>query len=84
MSMTVSAARRDHRVLREGDLQRTEQGVFTFATLNAGDVGGMVLETAAEGPAALVSPEEILHLFEQTRDFWRAWIGRAPLRLAWR
>ena len=32
--------------------ERTEHGVRAFATLDAGDVGGMVLETAPDGPAA--------------------------------
>ena len=70
---------RDRRLVREEDIQRTEQGVRAFATLDAGDVGGMVLETAPDGPPRVVPPDEILRLFEQTRDFWRGWIGRSTL-----
>ena len=77
MTMNVNAARRDGRLVGDEDMQRTEHGVRAFATLDAGDVGGMVIETAPDGPAQVVPPEEIVHLFEQTRDFWRGWIGRS-------
>ncbi len=84
MSMNISASRRDRRLVREGDMQRTEQGFVAFATLGSGDVGGMVLETAAEGSPKVVPPDEILHLFEQTRDFWRRWIGHSHYQGRWR
>ena len=37
----------------------------------------MVLETAPDGPPTIVAPEELVRLYEQTRDFWRTWIGRS-------
>jgi len=84
MSMNVNASRRDLRLIREEDIQRTEHGLLAFAALNSGDVGGMVLETAPDGPARAIPPEELVDLFEQTRQFWRTWIGRSHYRGRWR
>jgi GH15 family glucan-1,4-alpha-glucosidase len=82
--MNVSASRGDRRVARPEDIQRTEHGVQVTATLAAGDVAGLVLETAPDGPVQVVPPQDILHLFEQTRDFWRHWIGRSRYTGRWR
>jgi GH15 family glucan-1,4-alpha-glucosidase len=84
MRMNVSVSRRDRRLVQEGDLQRTEQGMRAYGNLSAGDVGGMVLETSPAGPPSVVPPQEILRLFEATRDFWRGWIGRSHYRGRWR
>ena len=84
MTMNVSASRRDRRLVREEDMQRTDHGVHVFASLNEGDTGGMVLETSPQGPVKVVPPEELLSLFEQTRDFWRGWIGRSRYEGRWR
>ena len=84
MTMHVSASRRDRRLVREEDMQRTDHGARAFATLNEGDTGGMVLETSPEGPVKVVPPEELVRLFEQTRDFWRGWIGRSRYGGRWR
>ncbi|GIH06126.1 glucoamylase [Rhizocola hellebori] len=84
MTMNLNASRREHRLVREEDIQRTEHGVRAYADLSTGDIGGMVLETSPDGPATLVPAEEILALFNQTRDFWRNWIGRSRYRGRWR
>ncbi|NUT20579.1 MAG: glycoside hydrolase family 15 protein [Hamadaea sp.] len=84
MRMNINPSRRDRAFIQPGDLQRTEQGLTAFADLVAGDVGGMILETMPDGPPRVVPPEEIMALFEQTRDFWRSWIGRSQYRGRWR
>jgi GH15 family glucan-1,4-alpha-glucosidase len=84
MTMHLNASRRDRRLVREEDIQRTDHGVRAFAALNEGDTGGMVLETSPEAPVKVVSPEELVRLFEQTRDFWRGWIGRSRYDGRWR
>lgn len=84
MTISVSAVRRDRRLVRPEDIQRTESGVRVFATLGAGDVGGLVLDTAPEGPVRVFHPDEVLRLFQETRDFWRSWIGRSRYRGRWR
>jgi GH15 family glucan-1,4-alpha-glucosidase len=84
MTMNMSAARREGRLVRDEDIQRTEHGVHAFAILSEGDIGGVTLETAPEGPPKIVPPEELIRLFEQTRDFWRGWIGRSRYEGRWR
>jgi GH15 family glucan-1,4-alpha-glucosidase len=84
MTMNVNAVRGDRRLVQEGDVERTGQGMRVYATLATGDVGGLVVETSPDGPARVVSPDEVLGLFERTRDFWRAWIGRSRYRGRWR
>jgi len=84
MTVTVSPVRRDRRLIRDEDILRTERGLSGFATLDAGDVGGMVLETAPQGPPRVIHPEEVLDLFARTRDFWRGWIGRSRYQGRWR
>jgi GH15 family glucan-1,4-alpha-glucosidase len=53
-------------------------------TASAGEVGGVVLETEPDGPPRLVSPEAARALLEETRDFWRRWIGRSSYQGRWR
>jgi GH15 family glucan-1,4-alpha-glucosidase len=84
MTINVSAARHEGRLVREQDIRRTESGLTFVATLSAGDIGGMTLETAPDGPPRVISPGEIQAMFEQTRDYWRGWIGRSHYRGRWR
>ncbi|NUO61374.1 MAG: glycoside hydrolase family 15 protein [Hamadaea sp.] len=84
MTVNINPARKDRMLIQPGDIQRTEQGLTAFADLVAGDVGGMVLETMPDGPPRVFAPEEIVALFEQTRDFWRSWIGRSQYHGRWR
>jgi GH15 family glucan-1,4-alpha-glucosidase len=84
LAMNVCAAYGERRVARPEDIQRTERGFQVTVTAQVGDVGGVVLETAPDGPPRAVPPEEILDLFEQTRDFWRGWIGQSRYTGRWR
>ncbi|MGW0229438.1 glycoside hydrolase family 15 protein [Actinopolymorpha singaporensis] len=85
MTMNVCASRRpNHRLVREEDVRRTEQGMQLVADLAAGDVGGVVLETSPTEPVRVVQPHELRTLFEQTRDFWRSWISQSRYRGRWR
>ncbi|SDS67929.1 glycoside hydrolase family 15 protein [Actinopolymorpha singaporensis] len=85
MTMNVCASRRpNHRLVREEDVRRTEQGMQLVADLAAGDVGGVVLETSPIEPVRVVQPHELRTLFEQTRDFWRSWISQSRYRGRWR
>ena len=85
MTMNINASRHDRRLVREEDIQRTEHGVRAFATLNAGRRRRHAARDVARRSAAgSCPPDEILRLFEQTRDFWRGWIGRSTYRGRWR
>ncbi|HEY3501804.1 MAG TPA: glycoside hydrolase family 15 protein [Actinocatenispora sp.] len=84
MTINVSTARREDRLARQEDIQLTEEGLTALVTLSAGEIGGVVLETAPDGPPRIVPPDRLDELFEQTRDFWRGWIGRCRYTGRWR
>src|SRR5918995_2561029 len=65
-------------------MQRHGNDVRGELTVRAGQAGGVVLESAADGPPRTMAPEELLGLFEQTARFWRAWLGRSSYRGRWR
>jgi len=84
MTLSLSPSRREGRLVREQDMWRDGDGMTAVATLSAGQVGGMVLETAPAGAPQVVPPDEIVRMFEQTRDYWRGWIGRSRYTGRWR
>ncbi|MGW5364073.1 glycoside hydrolase family 15 protein [Actinopolymorpha pittospori] len=85
MTMNVCASRLPHqRLVRKEDVHRIDHGIELVADLATGDIGGLVLETAPTGPVRVIPPAELTELFEQTRDFWRSWIGQSRYRGRWR
>ncbi|NUT31742.1 MAG: glycoside hydrolase family 15 protein [Hamadaea sp.] len=84
MTVNINPSRKDRQLIQPGDIRRTEKGLTAFADLVAGDVGGMMLETAPDGPPHVLSPGELTRLFDETRAFWRRWIGRSQYRGRWR
>ena len=50
----------------------------------AGQTGGVMLESAADGPPRTMTPDELLDLFTDTARFWRGWLGRSTYRGRWR
>jgi GH15 family glucan-1,4-alpha-glucosidase len=65
-------------VTRQGD------GIRAVVTASAGEVGGLVFESAPDGPPRALAREEILELLQRTRDFWRGWVSRSRYRGRWR
>ena len=65
-------------------LERHGNDVRTKMTLRAGQVDGVVLESAADGPPRTMTPEELLGLFTETARFWRGWLARSTYRGRWR
>ncbi|MGB8382694.1 MAG: glycoside hydrolase family 15 protein, partial [Dermatophilaceae bacterium] len=59
-------------------------GIEVSATAKAGEVGGVMLETAADGPPRRLTAAEITSLFDDTVAFWRRWLGRSTYRGRWR
>jgi len=53
-------------------------------TVSAGQVGAVMLETAAAGPPRRLDAAEVMSLFENTVAFWRRWLGRSTYRGRWR
>jgi GH15 family glucan-1,4-alpha-glucosidase len=58
--------------------------VHATITLQAGQVDGLVLESAAEGPPRRLPREELLDLFTETARFWRGWLAKSTYRGRWR
>jgi GH15 family glucan-1,4-alpha-glucosidase len=58
-------------------------GVRASATLRTGDVGGVMLESAAGGPPHKLTPAEATAMFEDTVAYWRRWLGRSTYRGRW-
>jgi GH15 family glucan-1,4-alpha-glucosidase len=67
-----------------GALQRDGDDVRGELTLSAGQAGGVILESAADGPPQTMTPEELLGLFTSTARFWRGWLARSTYRGRWR
>ncbi len=66
-----------HVRIDDGDLRLT-------IDLTAGDLRGIVLESAAEGPPREIRVAEIQRTFEDTVAFWRSWLARSTYTGRWR
>jgi GH15 family glucan-1,4-alpha-glucosidase len=67
----------------DGIPERVGDGVRAFVTGRAGDIGGVVLETANSTPRSIPG-EEVIDSFVRTRDFWRDWVGHSQYSGRWR
>jgi GH15 family glucan-1,4-alpha-glucosidase len=65
-------------------MQRDGNDLRGALTVRAGQAGGLILESAAQGPPQRTAPDELLGLFEETARFWRGWLGRSTYRGRWR
>jgi GH15 family glucan-1,4-alpha-glucosidase len=65
-------------------LERHGDDVRATITLRAGQVDGVILESATGDAPRRPSAEELLGLFEETARFWRGWLGRSTYRGRWR
>jgi GH15 family glucan-1,4-alpha-glucosidase len=61
-----------------------DEGIRATVDVSAGEVGGLVLESAPNGAPREYSPHEVRELFTQTREFWRNWLGRSRYKGRWR
>ena len=53
-------------------------------TVEAGDLGGMVLESGADGHPTVFGGGEVARLFEDTMTYWQNWVRRGTYRGRWR
>jgi pentatricopeptide repeat protein len=82
-TLSLSAAP-EAAILPDLQVAETDGGLTFRATLSEGQIGGVVLESDPQGPPRRIAAAEIKALFEQTRDYWRSWIGRSHYRGRWR
>ncbi|MEU4338157.1 glycoside hydrolase family 15 protein [Micromonospora lupini] len=83
-SLTFNPVDPTRRLISEhGDVRLEGGDLVAYGTLNEGDTGGVVLETAATEPR-VIPAEEIQGMFEWTRDYWRRWLERSRYTGRWR
>ncbi len=64
---------------------RVEDGdVHSTLPLVAGQVRGVVLESAADGPPREIRVAEFTRMFDDTVAFWRSWLDRSTYTGRWR
>ncbi|HWM04988.1 MAG TPA: glycoside hydrolase family 15 protein, partial [Actinophytocola sp.] len=66
-----------HVEVDEGDLRLS-------IDLKAGDVRGLVLESAADGPPREIRVAEFQRMFDDTVAFWRSWLTQCTYTGRWR
>ncbi|MBB5479992.1 GH15 family glucan-1,4-alpha-glucosidase [Micromonospora parathelypteridis] len=85
ISLALSLIRYPETLPAEQAVQRRGDGIWTVATLREGEAGGTVLETGVSpDPPRFYTPGEVQGLLEQTRDYWRRWLGRSCYSGRWR
>lgn len=77
-------------IVREPDDERRAQArveegdVRATVPLEAGEMRGVVLESAAEGPPREMRVAEVRRLFDDTVAFWQSWLARSTYTGRWR
>jgi len=66
------------------DVRGTGGDAHAVIRLAAGDVRGMVLESAADGPPREIRVAECERLLEETVAFWHSWLARSTYTGRWR
>ena len=84
LSLTLHLVRNDTDE-RLALIQRDESGgLHGSVRLTAGQVRGVVLESAAEGPPREISVAQAEGIFEDTVRFWRGWLSQSTYTGRWR
>jgi GH15 family glucan-1,4-alpha-glucosidase len=69
---------------RKAQVSLQDEDLHATLSLTAGEVRGMVLESAADGPARAIRVGEIEELFDETVKFWRSWLSHSTYTGRWR
>ena len=69
---------------RLAQIRVDENDLHVSVTLKAGDVRGVVLESAAEGPPREIRVAEFQQMHDETVRFWRNWLHRSTYTGRWR
>jgi GH15 family glucan-1,4-alpha-glucosidase len=78
-----------HVVREPGDEQKArvtveDDDLHASLDLQAGEVRGMVLESAADGPPSVLRVPDIRALFDETVRYWRSWLAGSTYTGRWR
>ncbi|MFF5178913.1 glycoside hydrolase family 15 protein [Micromonospora sp. NPDC000316] len=84
LSLTLTPFRNAKRLVDSRDIRRGPDGVSVSYELHAGEVAGVVLETACPHAPRAISTEEACELLAETRDYWRRWVSRSHYTGRWR
>ncbi|WUR62946.1 glycoside hydrolase family 15 protein [Micromonospora chokoriensis] len=84
LTLTLAAFKNVERAFEVRDVRRDAEGVSASFTLNEGDIGGVVLETACPHAPRALGTDEACELLAQTRDYWRRWLSRSHYNGRWR
>jgi GH15 family glucan-1,4-alpha-glucosidase len=82
MTLHVVREPEDERVARVAQLDGGRLNVQV--TLRAGQVRGVVLETAATGGPRAVHPDEVADVLRETVGFWKRWLEQSTYTGRWR
>jgi GH15 family glucan-1,4-alpha-glucosidase len=69
---------------RKASVRIEDEDLHASLALVAGEIRGVVLESAAEGPPREIRVAEIRGLFDDTVRFWRSWLARSTYTGRWR
>ncbi|QGN50863.1 glycoside hydrolase family 15 protein [Micromonospora sp. WMMD558] len=83
-TLTLHTSHPDGRLIPIENLQNLDGDLIAFTTLQEGDTGAIVMETAGTQAPRRFSREEVQALFEFTRDYWRQWLDRSRYTGRWR
>ncbi|MEU7612017.1 glycoside hydrolase family 15 protein [Micromonospora sp. NPDC049204] len=84
LTLTLTPFKESERTFEAVGVRRDAEGVSASFTLRAGDIGGVVLETACPHAPRAMSTDEACDLLAQTRDYWRRWVGSSRYKGRWR
>jgi GH15 family glucan-1,4-alpha-glucosidase len=72
-----------HGSRRAGRVEPEGQGIRITGSLEAGEMTGVMLESGG-APPRKITEDELLEMFQQTRQYWRDWNNRSTYRGRWR
>jgi GH15 family glucan-1,4-alpha-glucosidase len=84
LKLTLHPVREPDDPRRLLEVGATDGDGHALIRLAAGDVRGMVLESAADGPPREIRVAECERLLEETMSFWHSWVARSSYTGRWR
>ncbi|GAB3171099.1 GH15 family glucan-1,4-alpha-glucosidase [Micromonospora palomenae] len=83
-TLTLHTSRPRGRLVPQEQIHNEDGDLLAFTTLHEGDTGAIVMDTASPAEPHVMPFEEVQHMLEQTRDYWRRWLDRSRYHGRWR